>query len=78
MTHFLKHPIKKHPSDQETFIEAPIEWVIVKLIYFRSVNHPLFREILHRADPDFFVLMHNALGPHIKRLADLYRQLPED
>jgi hypothetical protein len=48
----------------------------VKSISFRSVNHPLFREIVQCANPDFSVPVYNTLKPHIKRLADAYRQLP--
>jgi hypothetical protein len=76
MTERAKHPSKKHPSGQRAFIEALIEWVAVESISFRSVNHPLFREIVRCANPDFSVPMYNTPKPHIKRLADAYRQLP--
>jgi hypothetical protein len=76
MTPTVKHPSKKHPSDQPAFIEALIEWVAVKSISFRSVNHPLFREIVRCVNPDFSVPVYDTLKPHIKRLADAYRQLP--
>jgi hypothetical protein len=72
----VKQPSKKRPSDQRAFIEAPVEWVAVKSISFRSVNQPLFREMVRRANPDFSVPLYNTLRPHIKRLADAYRQLP--
>jgi hypothetical protein len=48
----------------------------MKSISFRSVNHPLFMEMLRRVHPDFSVPAYNTLRPHIKRLADAYRQLP--
>jgi hypothetical protein len=76
MTLTIKQPSKKHPSDQRAFIEALIEWVAVKSISFRSVNHPLFREMVRGANPDFSVPLYNTLKPHIKCLADAYRQLP--
>jgi hypothetical protein len=76
MTLTVKQPSKKHPSDQRAFIEALIEWVAVKSISFCSVNHPLFREMVRRANPDFSVPVYNTLRPHIKGLADAYRQLP--
>jgi hypothetical protein len=76
MTERVKHLSKKHPSGQRAFIEALIEWVAVKSISFRSVNHPLFREMVRRANPDFSVPLYNTLTPHIERLADAYRQLP--
>jgi hypothetical protein len=76
MTPTVKHSSKKHPSDQRAFIEALIEWVGVKSIFFPSVSHPLFREMVRCANSDFSVPVYNTLGPHIKRLADAYRQLP--
>jgi hypothetical protein len=76
MTERVKHPSKKHPSGQRAFIEALIEWVAVKSISFRSVNHPLFREMVRCANPDLSVPVHNTLRPHIKRLVNAYRQLP--
>jgi hypothetical protein len=76
MTLIVKQSSKKHLSDQRAFIEALIEWVAVKSIPFRSVNHPLFREIVRCANPDFSVPAHTTLRPHIERLADPYRQLP--
>jgi hypothetical protein len=76
MTLAVKRPSKKYPSGQRAFIEALIEWIAVKSISFPSVNHPLFREIVRRANPDFSVPLYYTLKPHIKRLADAYRQLP--
>jgi hypothetical protein len=72
----VKQPSKKPQSDQRAFIEALIEWVTVKSISFGSVNQPLFREMVRRANPDFSVPVYNTLKPHIKRLANAYRQLP--
>jgi hypothetical protein len=76
MTLTVEQPSKKHPSDQRAFIEALIERVAVKSISFRSVNHSLFREMVRCANPDFSVPVYNTLKPHIKCLADAYRQLP--
>jgi hypothetical protein len=76
MTLTVKQSSKKHLSDQRAFIEGLIEWVAVKSISFRSVNHPLFREMVRCADPDFSVPVYNTPRPHIKRLADTYQQLP--
>jgi hypothetical protein len=73
MTLTVKQPSKKHPSEQRAFVEALIEWVAVKSISFRSVNHPLFREMVRCANPEFSVPVYNTLNPHIKRLADAYR-----
>jgi hypothetical protein len=73
MTELVKHPSKKHPSDQRTFIEGLIEWVAVKSISFCSINHPLFREMIWPAKPHFSVTVDNTPKPHIKRLADAYR-----
>jgi hypothetical protein len=36
----------------------------------------LFREIVQCVNPDFSVPVYNTLRPHIKHLADAYRQLP--
>jgi hypothetical protein len=76
MTLAVKHPSKKHPSDQQAFVEALIEWVAVKSISFRSTNHRVFRGMVRCANPDFSVPVYNTLKPHIKRLADAFRQLP--
>jgi hypothetical protein len=76
MTLTVKQPSKKRPSGQRAFIEALIEWVAVMSVSFRSVNHPLFREMVRCANPDFSVPLYNTLKPHIKRLAAAYRQLP--
>jgi hypothetical protein len=76
LTLTVKQPSKKHPSDQRAFIEALIEWVAVRSISFPSVNHPLFREMVRCANPDFSVPVYNILKPHVKRLSNSYRQLP--
>jgi hypothetical protein len=44
MTELVKQPSQKCPSNQRAFIEALIEWIAVKSIYFRLVTHPLFLE----------------------------------
>jgi hypothetical protein len=49
----------------------------VKSISFRSIDHPLFKEIVQRANPDFSVSVYNPLKHHIKCLAEVDRQLPE-
>jgi hypothetical protein len=72
----VKQPSKKHSSDQRTFIEVLMEWNAVKSISFGSVNHPLFREMVRRANFDFSVPLYNTLRPHIEHLADTYQQLP--
>jgi hypothetical protein len=76
MTLTVKQPSKKHSSGQRAFIEALIESVAVKSISSPSVNHPLFREMVRCVNPDFSVPVYNTLKPHIKHLADAYRQLP--
>jgi hypothetical protein len=76
MTLTVKQPSKKHTSGQRAFIKALIEWVAVKSISFPSVNHPLFREMVRCANPDFSVPLYNTLKPHIERLAGAYWQLP--
>jgi hypothetical protein len=70
----MKQPNKKHPSDQRAVIEALIEWVAVKSISFRLISHPVFREIIQRANPDFSVPVNNTLKRHINCLAEVYRQ----
>jgi hypothetical protein len=77
MTELAKQPSQKRPSNQRAFIEGPVEWIAVKSISFRSVTHPLFQEIVQRANLDFSVPVDNTLKLHIKRLAEVYRQLPE-
>jgi hypothetical protein len=57
-------------------IEALIDWVAAKSISFRLVSHPLFREVVRRANPDLSELMINPLKPNMKRPSDVYRQLP--
>jgi hypothetical protein len=53
-------------------IEALIEWAAVKSISFRSINHPSSREVIQHVNPDFSVPMYITIGPHVKRLADVY------
>jgi hypothetical protein len=77
MSEKVNQPSMKHQSDQRAFIENLIEWVAVKSISFRSMSHPLFRDMIQVVNPDFSVPVYNTLRPYIKRLADLYRQLPE-
>jgi hypothetical protein len=71
MTELVKQPSQKRPSNQRAFIGALIEWISVKSISFRSVTHPLFQEMVQRANPDFSVLVYNTLKHHIKRLAEV-------
>jgi hypothetical protein len=73
----VKRPSQKRSSNQRVFIEALIQWVALKLIAFRSVNHPLFKERVQHANPDFCVPVHHTLKHHVKRLTEIYRQLPE-
>jgi hypothetical protein len=77
MTELVERLSQKRPSNQRAFIESLIEWIAVKSISFRSVYHPLFQEIVQRAHPDFSVPVYNTLNDHIKRLAQVYRQLPK-
>jgi hypothetical protein len=49
----------------------------MKSISFRSVNHPLFQEIVQSANHDISVPVHNTLKYNIKRLAEVYQRLPE-
>jgi hypothetical protein len=58
------------------YLKTLIEWVVVKSISFRSVNHILFREMARCPNPDFSVPLYNTPKPHIERLAEAYRQLP--
>jgi hypothetical protein len=73
----VNRPSKKRQSDQRAFIEKLIEWVAVKPMSFRSISHPLFRDMIQLLNPDFSVPGANTLRPHIKRSADLSRQLPD-
>jgi hypothetical protein len=77
MTEKVNRPSKKRQSDQRTFIEKLIESLAVKSISFRSIIHPLFRDMIQLMKPDFSAPVSSAPKPHIKGLADLYRQLPE-
>jgi hypothetical protein len=70
-------PSKKRESAQRAFVERLSEWVAVKSISFRSISHPLLRDMVQLVNPNFSVPVHNTLRPHIKSLADRYRQLPE-
>jgi hypothetical protein len=45
---------------------------------FRSINHPLSREMIPFVNPNFCVSVSNTLRSYIKRLVDLYRQFSED
>jgi hypothetical protein len=72
MTKLVKQPSQKCPSNQQALIEVPIEWIAVKLISFRSVNHPLSQEIVQHAKPDISAPVYNTLKHHIKRLAEVY------
>jgi hypothetical protein len=76
MTQSVKQPSKQHLSDQRAFIEALIEWIVLKPTSFRSINYPLFRKMIQRANSDFSVPVYT-LTLHTKCLADIYRQLPE-
>jgi hypothetical protein len=77
MTELVKQPSQKCPSNQRALIEALIEWIAVKSISFRSVNHPLSQEIIQHANPDIPAPVYNTLKYHITRLAEVYRQLLE-
>jgi hypothetical protein len=70
MIELVEQPSKKRPSNQQKFIESLIQWIAVKSISFRLVNHQLFKEIIQRANPDFSVPVCNTLNLHVKRLAD--------
>jgi hypothetical protein len=45
-TEKVNGPSKKRQSDQRTFIEKLIKWVALKSISFRSISHPLFRDMI--------------------------------
>jgi DNA-binding FadR family transcriptional regulator len=77
MTELVNRPNQKRPSNQRAFIESLIEWIAAKSISFRSVDYSLFQEMVQHANPDFSVLVYNIPKRHIKRLAKIYRQLPE-
>jgi hypothetical protein len=49
----------------------------VKSISFRSINNPLFKEMVQLADIDFSVPVYNTPKNHIKCLAEVCQQLPE-
>jgi hypothetical protein len=46
MTEKVKLPVKKRQSDQRVPIEKPIEWVVVKSVSFRLINHLQSREMV--------------------------------
>jgi DNA invertase Pin-like site-specific DNA recombinase len=73
MTELVKQPSQKRSSNQRAFIESPIERIDVKSISFRSVNRPLFQQMVQRAHPDFFVPVYNRLEYHIKDQAEANR-----
>jgi hypothetical protein len=77
MTELVKQPRQQRPSNQQGFIEALIEWIAMKSISFRSVAHALFQEMVQHPNPDFSVPVYNTLKHHIKRLVEVYRELPE-
>jgi hypothetical protein len=68
----VKQPSQRRPSNRRAFIETLIQCIAVKLISFRSVNHPLFQQMVQRANSDFSVPVHKTLKYHIKRLAEVY------
>jgi hypothetical protein len=72
MTRPVKQLNQKRASNQQAFIEALIEWVDLMSVSFRSVNHPLFQEMLQCPNPDFSVPVHNRLERHIMRLSEVY------
>jgi hypothetical protein len=57
-------------------IESLIELVAVKSMACRSFNHPSFKAMVQRANPNFSVPVHDTLKRHIKHLVEVYRQLP--
>jgi hypothetical protein len=67
ITEKVSRPIKKRQSDQRAFIEMLIEWVAVKSISFRSISHPLFRDMIQVINPDSSVPVYDTPRPHIKR-----------
>jgi hypothetical protein len=77
ITELVNQPSQKRLSNQRAFIESLIEGFPVKPISLRSVNNPLFQEMIQRANPDFSVPVDNTLKLHIKRLAEVFRSLPE-
>jgi hypothetical protein len=71
MTELVKQSGQERPSNQRAFIESLIEWIAVKSVSFRSVNHPLFQEMVQDTDSDFSVPVCDTLKLHIKHLAEL-------
>jgi hypothetical protein len=77
MTELVEQPSQKRASSQRAFIESLIERTAVKSISFHSINHPLFKQMVQGTNPDFSLPAYNVLKSHIKRLANVYLQLPE-
>jgi hypothetical protein len=77
MTELVKQPSQKYSPNQRALTEALIERISVKSISFSLVNHPLFQEIVQHPSPDIFVPVYGTLKYHIKRLAEVYQQLPK-
>jgi hypothetical protein len=73
MTELVKQPSQKTRQIGEHLLSR--WWIAVKSISFCLVAHSLFQEMVQRANPDFPVPVHNLLKYHIKRLAEIYRQL---
>jgi hypothetical protein len=55
MTKKMKQSSKKCQPDQRDFIERLIEWAGMKSISFRSINHPLLREMVPFVNSEFSV-----------------------
>jgi hypothetical protein len=55
MTEKVKQFSKKRQPDQRNFIERLTEWAMMKSISFRSINHPLFREMVQFVNSEFSV-----------------------
>jgi uncharacterized protein YegL len=77
ITELVKRPSENRPLNQRAFIEWLTQRIAVKLISFRSVSHPLFQEIVQCANSDFSWPVYTTLKHHIKRLAEVHRQLTE-
>jgi hypothetical protein len=55
MTEKVKQSSKKRQPDQRDFIKRLTEWVVMKSISFRSINHPLLREMVPFVNSEFSV-----------------------
>jgi hypothetical protein len=66
---------KKCHSDQRSFVEVLIEWVVMKSISSGLINHVLFREMMQLVNPEFFVPVYDTLRPHIKGMVGAHREL---